>query len=68
VRVAGVPGVTDVRLKLHVGALAGMGETKQVRATGLLNPLSALTVMVELVEPPGFTEPGFNGEAAILKS
>lgn len=66
--VEGVPGVTDPKLKLHVGEFADAGKTEQVSITGLLNPLIALTVTVEVADPPGLTAGGLSGEAEMLKS
>jgi hypothetical protein len=68
VSVEGSPGVTDVWLKLHVGEFAPAGETEQVSATALPNPLIAVAVTVEAAELPGLTELGFNGVAEMLKS
>jgi hypothetical protein len=68
VSVEAVPGVTDERLKPHVGEFADAGETEQVSVTALLNPLIALTATVEVAEFPGLTEAGLSGEAEMLKS
>lgn len=67
VSVEGVPGVTDARLKLQVGGLAVVGEAEQVRATELLKPFNAPTVIVDVEEAPGLTEAGIKGDAAIVK-
>lgn len=55
-------------MKPHVGEFADAGETEQVNATEASNPLIALTMIVEVAEPPGLTEAGLNGEAEMLKS
>jgi hypothetical protein len=50
VNVAVVPGVIELGLIEHCGALADVGCTEQVRETALLKPptASAMTVAVEL--------------------
>jgi hypothetical protein len=62
------PGATEVWLKSHVGKFADAGVTEQVRVTEAPNPLIALTVTVEVAEPPGLTAAGLSGEAEMLKS
>jgi hypothetical protein len=57
-------GVTDVGLRLHVIPLL----EEHVSATALLNPPTAVTVTVEVAEPPGATVAGEAALAEIWKS
>jgi len=68
VNVAGVPGATELGLIKHVGASAGAGVTAQVNETEPLNPLGAVTLNVDVAEPPGLTAAGVRAEAESEKS
>ena len=52
----------------QLGANAGLGETVQDRLTGLLKPFCEVTVIVELADCPGLTEPGAGVPALKVKS
>jgi hypothetical protein len=68
VNVAGVPGATELGLIKQVGASAGVGVTAQVNETDPVNPFAAVTLTVEVAEPPGLTEAGVSAEAESEKS
>ncbi len=68
VKIAGVPGLTELGLIEHCGASCGVGETEQVRATELLKPPAAVTLMVEEDVCPGLTVPGESADAETAKS
>jgi len=51
-------GVTEDGLNEHVGALAGEGDTEQLRLTARLEVLAHVTGIVAVAEPPGLTVDG----------
>ena len=61
-----VPNVTLVGVRVHVRPAGVDGDT--VSATVPVRPLSAVTVIVEVPEPPGVIVAGDTGPAAIEKS
>jgi hypothetical protein len=52
----------------HVGAAVTAGATLQDRFTAPVNPFIAVTVIVEVADPPAGIEVGEATEAATLKS
>jgi hypothetical protein len=65
VRVAVAPFAVEDVVKLH---FAPLGNPEHVNATLPWNPPTAVTVTVELAEPPGLTVVGESDEAEIWKS
>ena len=47
-------GITELGLRTHVGARAGMGETEQLSETGPSNPYIPVAVSVKTAELPAF--------------
>jgi hypothetical protein len=68
VSATGVPGVAELGLTEQVGASAGIGDTAQVNATEPLNPAGAVTLTLEVAEPPALTIAGVRAEAESEKS
>jgi hypothetical protein len=55
-------------LRLHVGASVGDGDTAHVSVVAESKPLSGLSVIVEVDEPPGLTDEGLAGVDEKVKS
>jgi len=68
VKVAGVPGATELGLMEHCGAFAGCGDTEHVSETEFVKPLSAVSVTAEVACPPGLTVAGEINDADSEKS
>jgi hypothetical protein len=68
VSVAGVPGAIEFGFREHCGACAGEGCTEQVRETGLVKPLTAPTLTLEVELCPGLIALGVAVVADMEKS
>jgi hypothetical protein len=68
VTVAGVPGLTELGLTEHWGASCGVGCTEQVRETGLVKPLTASMLTLEVELCPGLIAVGIAEVADMEKS
>jgi hypothetical protein len=61
-------GVTELVLRVQLGARDGDGETEQLRLTALANPFTDETVIVEVADCPGDTDVALKFPALKLKS